>query len=287
MGIFVRIWTRTVRPLSGLGWLAPESHGSLGEDLAPPALDGSKAIVASQFKEAAGLSLAAEDQEFSLAARIVALPIANPIHYKVAVLLPEVSILVRVKSEAVREAILSAATTEFSERGYLKATVNSIARGARTAPSNVYVYFASKLEIVLAIYEPWFKEQILNLEKAVAKKRTPEEKILRLVSGLLRDIADDENGYTSTLIAALATATPPDGYKPDLLLWAEEKIGGMIQEATMGSDMSGRRLHSLARLLMLLFDGVAVRSNLKQNIGTTTAMLNVISDVISSDFLSK
>src|SRR6202165_3345074 len=48
---------------------------------------------------------------------------------------------------------------------------------AGTAPSNVYVYFASKLEIVLAIYEPWFKRKILALEKAVAKKKTREQKI--------------------------------------------------------------------------------------------------------------
>ena len=66
---------------------------------------------------------------------------------------------------------------------------------AGTAPSNVYVYFASKLEIVLAIYEPWFKRKILALEKAVAKKKTREQKIQCLVEGLLRNIADDNAGY--------------------------------------------------------------------------------------------
>jgi len=191
--------------------------------------------------------------------------------------------LARVKSEAVREAILSAATTEFSEKGYLKTTVNTIAKGAGTAPSNVYVYFASKLEIVLAIYEPWFKDKILELEKAVARKKTAEQKIFCLVEGLLRDIADDETGYTATLIAALATATPPDGYRPDLLLWAEERIGAMINEAFPGNGKD-RRVPSLARLLMLVFDGVAVRSNLKQNIGTTNAMLTLVSQVVASDF---
>ncbi len=193
-------------------------------------------------------------------------------------------VLARVKSEAVREAILSAATVEFSEKGYLKTTVNSIAKGAGTAPSNVYVYFASKLEIVLAIYEPWFKRKILALEKAVAKKKTREQKIQCLVEGLLRDIADDNAGYTSTLIAALATAQPPDGYRPDLLLWAEGRIAAMIGEAVSETGRTNRNLPSLARLLMLVFDGVAVRSNLKQNIGTTNAMLSVIAGLISSDF---
>lgn len=189
--------------------------------------------------------------------------------------------MARVKSEAVREAILSAAMTEFSEKGYLKSTVNSIAKGAGTAPSNVYVYFASKLEILLAIYEPWFKDRILNLEKIVAKKKSREQKIRTLVEGLLRDIADDDDRFTATLMAALATATPPDNYKPDLLLWAEERIAAMIGEAT-DAARGERRLPSLARLLMLVFDGVAVRSNLRQNIGTTNAMLSIVTDVIAS-----
>lgn len=191
--------------------------------------------------------------------------------------------MARVKNEAVREAILSAATMEFSEKGYLKTTVNTIAKGAGTAPSNVYVYFASKLEIVLAIYEPWFKKKIFELEKAVARKKRPEQKIYCLIEGLLRDIADDETGYTATLIAALATATPPDGYRPDLLLWAEERIRRMIGEA-FDENGDDHRLPSLARLLMLVFDGVAIRSNLKQNIGTTTGMLTLVSQVVASDF---
>jgi AcrR family transcriptional regulator len=194
--------------------------------------------------------------------------------------------LARVKSEAVRKAILSAATSEFSKKGYLKTTVNSIAKGAGTAPSNVYVYFASKLEIVLAIYEPWFKRKILELEKAVARKRMPEQKISCLVEGLLRDIADDKTGYTATLIAALATATPPVGYRPDLLLWAEERIAAMIGGAFCEGSKD-RHLPSLARLLMLVFDGVAVRSNLKQNIGTTDAMLGLVARVVGLGFAQR
>lgn len=191
--------------------------------------------------------------------------------------------MARVKSEAVREAILSAAMKEFSEKGYLKSTVNSIAKSAGTAPSNVYVYFASKLEILLAIYEPWFKDRIESLETIVAKKRSREQKIRCLVEGLLRDIADDDSRFTATLMAALATAEPPDNYRPDLLLWAEERIAAMIGEAAHAGP-GERRLPLLARLLMLVFNGVAVRSNLKQNVGTTNAMLSIISEVVASSF---
>lgn len=195
--------------------------------------------------------------------------------------------MARVKSEAVREAILAAAATEFSEGGYLKTTINAIANRAGTAPSNVYVYFPSKLEIALAIYEPWFKKKILALEKAVAKMKTREQKIRRLVEGLLREIADDKSGYTSTLIEALATAKPTDAYSPELLLWAENKIVGMIRSATAEGSKRNDGLLSIAHLLMLIFDGVALRSNLKQEIDSSHEMLSVMVRFIASDIKAK
>ncbi len=56
--------------------------------------------------------------------------------------------MAQVKKIEVRDRILAAATQLFAERGYARATVSQIAKAAGTAPSNVYVYFSSKLEIV-------------------------------------------------------------------------------------------------------------------------------------------
>ena len=72
----------------------------------------------------------------------------------------------RVKRDSVREAILASAVQHFSNEGFLRATISGIAKDAGTAASNVYVYFPSKLDLALAVFEPWLKKGILKLERA-------------------------------------------------------------------------------------------------------------------------
>lgn len=168
--------------------------------------------------------------------------------------------LVRLKSEAVREAILASAATEISANGYLDTTIGRIAKGAGIAPSNVYVYFESKLQIYFTIYEPWFKEQFVMLERTVEKRSTRDEKISALVRGILRDIADDKTGYTAALMEALAAVKPKDKYKPDLLAWAEEKIEDMVVRSVGGYHHGHPSLKAFAHLMMLTFDGTALRT---------------------------
>jgi AcrR family transcriptional regulator len=57
--------------------------------------------------------------------------------------------MARVKNEQVRKAILQAAADQFQDKGYIATTIGGIARAAGTSQSNVYVYFASKIEIAL------------------------------------------------------------------------------------------------------------------------------------------
>ena len=167
--------------------------------------------------------------------------------------------MARVKNESVRQAILTSAASQIAMTSYMDTTIARIAKGAGIAPSNVYVYFESKLQIYFTIYEPWFRSQIAALERAVSRARTPEQKIKRLVHGLLNDVADDKTGYTSALMEGLAIVMPKDKYKPDLLHWAEKKIVEMVCGALDGYTPDDARLQAFARLLMLTFDGVALR----------------------------
>jgi AcrR family transcriptional regulator len=143
----------------------------------------------------------------------------------------------------------------------MRTTIGAIATGARTAPSNVYVYFPSKLDVALAVYEPWLKSQVQALEKAVAAQKSGEAKVRRLVDGLLRRIPEDEGGHTTILVQALSAARPNEPYNPELLHWIEGRIAGMLRRA-LGVTFSEPESMALARGLMLVFDGVALRRNL-------------------------
>lgn len=179
--------------------------------------------------------------------------------------------MARVKNESVRQAILTSAASQIAMTSYMDTTVAKIAKGAGIAPSNVYVYFESKLQIYFTIYTPWFEAQMLALERAVARLKTPERKIQRLVGGLLNDIADDKTGYTSALMEGLAIVMPKDKYKPDLLHWAENKIVQIVCDAIEGSKPEDPRLRAFAHLLMLTFDGVAMRVKSQRAANESTA----------------
>lgn len=167
--------------------------------------------------------------------------------------------MARVKNESVRQAILTSAASQIAMTSYMDTTIAKIAKGAGISPSNVYVYFESKLQIYFAIYEPWFRSQMTALDQAVSRARTPRKKIERLVRGLLHEIADDRTGYTSALMEGLAIVTPKDKYTPHLLHWAEETIAQIACRALDGNGLDDPRLRAFARLLMLTFDAVAMR----------------------------
>lgn len=171
--------------------------------------------------------------------------------------------MARVKSEKMFENITLAAEALFEKHGYIGTTISRIAKEAGTAPSNVYVYYPSKIEIAFAVFDPWLRERISELEERVASCAGVREQLTTLVEGLLSDIAGDESGRTLTLVQALATARKTDEYSPALLHWTEERILGMIARALPDGDPE--LLRSLAHVLMLAFDGVALRQNLRRS----------------------
>lgn len=169
--------------------------------------------------------------------------------------------MARVKSEKMRESITLAAEQLFAEHGYIGTTISRIAKTAGTATSNVYVYYPSKIEIAFAVFDPWLRRKIAELEEQVAARDTPRDQLETLVRGLLDGIAADGSGRTLTLVQALATAKKSDQYSPDLLYWTESKILDMIMRALPDGDRDAQK--ALAHLLMLSFDGVALRQNLR------------------------
>jgi len=98
------------------------------------------------------------------------------------------------------------------------------------------------------------------LRDDVADQTTPSQKLECLVNGIFNGIAADETGQTLTPIQALAMATKTDHYSPELLNWTETQVLKMAQGAL--TDGNPQTLASSALVLMLCFDGVALRQKL-------------------------
>jgi AcrR family transcriptional regulator len=181
--------------------------------------------------------------------------------------------MAQVKKTEVRDRILAAATRLFAERSYALATINQIARAADTAPSNVYVYFRSKLEIVFAIYAPWLKEHLEALTQEVDALRTPEAKVLRVVQKLWRDIPADRNAFANNLIQAVSSATQEDCYDPALLRWTEQKIATILSRALPAARAAEIDCMRFAHVLMMAFDGFAMNYRIRRAIHCDDGMI--------------
>ena len=163
--------------------------------------------------------------------------------------------MAQVKKAEVRDAILAAASELFTDRGYAATTIAQIAQRAGVSSANVYVYFASKLEMLYAIYDPWMRARIERLERELSAINGPNARIRHLLATFWRDIPGEQNGFAVNVMQAIAAYEQGQGYRPTLLVWMEQRIDRMIRDA-LPAERS-RRLGDapIAHLVVMAFDG--------------------------------
>jgi len=92
-----------------------------------------------------------------------------------------------------REAILRAAITVFAHNGYFNSKVADIAREAGVADGTVYLYFKSKDDLLVSIFERSMREGLAHGVAAVGTLRDPRERLLRLARAHLARLGRDRN----------------------------------------------------------------------------------------------
>ena len=78
-----------------------------------------------------------------------------------------------------RDAILRAATEIFARHGYFQAQVADVARAAGVAAGTVYLYFRSKDDLLISIFERTMREAIAEGRAALAALDDPRERLAR------------------------------------------------------------------------------------------------------------
>src|SRR6266849_9093880 len=78
-----------------------------------------------------------------------------------------------------REAILRAATDVFAQRGFFNAQVADIARAAGVAAGTVYLYFRSKDDLLVSIFERSMRDALAEGRAVVAEVTDPSERLRR------------------------------------------------------------------------------------------------------------
>src|SRR5258708_18818801 len=78
-----------------------------------------------------------------------------------------------------REAILRAATDVFAQRGFFNAQVADIARAAGVAAGTVYLYFRSKDDLLISIFERSMRDALADGRARVGADTDPRERLRR------------------------------------------------------------------------------------------------------------
>jgi TetR/AcrR family fatty acid metabolism transcriptional regulator len=92
-----------------------------------------------------------------------------------------------------RDAILRAAIDVFAERGFFNAQVADIARAAGVAAGTVYLYFKSKDDLLVSIFDRSMREGLTLGRAAVADLDDPRERLRRLARAHLARLGGDRN----------------------------------------------------------------------------------------------
>ena len=168
--------------------------------------------------------------------------------------------MAQVKKAEVRAAVLNSARKLFIEKGYADTQLLTIAAHAKTSKSNIYKYYSSKFELLMALYDPWLRERVALLEAETLA--APRDKRLRtFLQMLLVDIPLEDGCFANLLMQALGT--DPQEYSPELLRWFEGKIAEILS-ACIDDDLDPAELRMLAELIVLVHDGFLIASRVKR-----------------------
>ena len=92
-----------------------------------------------------------------------------------------------------REAILRAAIDVFADRGFFHAQVADVARAAGIAAGTVYLYFRSKDDLLVSVFERTMREALGEARAAVAGVPDPAERLRRFARLHLARLGRDRN----------------------------------------------------------------------------------------------
>jgi TetR/AcrR family fatty acid metabolism transcriptional regulator len=92
-----------------------------------------------------------------------------------------------------RDAILKAATRVFAQRGFFNAQVADVAKAAGVAAGTVYLYFRSKDDLLVSLFERTMRDAIAEGRAALAGITCPRDRLARIARLHLERLGRDRD----------------------------------------------------------------------------------------------
>lgn len=188
-----------------------------------------------------------------------------------------------------RERILRAATRVFARKGFYATRVSEVAKAAGVADGTIYLYFKSKDDLLVSLFEDRIMLLLQTLERALGERNTPEER-LRCVIEMQLGLLEGERDLAEVITVNLRQSTKlmKQYAAPKFLLYLETIARVIAEGQKAGAFRADLSPHTVARTIFGALDGITMTWALgKAEPGGLSRAATQVADLLLQGLLAK
>ena len=143
------------------------------------------------------------------------------------------------KREDKRARILESAVKVFAEKGFFGATVAEVARAAGVADGTIYLYFKSKDELLLTLFDEKMGELARLASEAIAGAKTADARLRRLILLHLKVVEDNPQLASVLILELRQSSTFLKDYDKSRLSNYLDLIGKVVKDGQAAREFRG------------------------------------------------
>lgn len=158
-----------------------------------------------------------------------------------------------------RERILTAAERIFARRGFFAAKVSDVAKEAGVADGTIYLYFKSKDDLLISLFERRMQQVNDTLRAAVAGIPSPREQLRAFIKTYLQLVNDEPAAAEVLTIELRQSSKFMKEYENPQFADFLRLLGGIIAAAQERGELSSTiPAHVAARMIFGVLDELAL-----------------------------
>jgi TetR/AcrR family fatty acid metabolism transcriptional regulator len=158
-----------------------------------------------------------------------------------------------------RERILSSAMRVFAEKGFFGAKVSDIAEAAGVADGTIYLYFKSKDDLLISLFEEQMERVNDELGRAMDGAASPPEKLRRFIRAYMDLVAENRHAAEVITIELRQSAKFMKEYRNPRFAEFLKRLAAVIDEGQKkGTLKNGMPAPVAARALFGALDELAL-----------------------------
>jgi TetR/AcrR family fatty acid metabolism transcriptional regulator len=158
-----------------------------------------------------------------------------------------------------RERILTAAERIFARHGFFAAKVADVAKEAGVADGTIYLYFKSKDDLLISVFERRMQQLLAEIRAAVVHKARPRDQLRAFVKTYLQLVHDEPTASEVLTIELRQSSKFMKEYDNAALADFLRLLGGIVAAAQADGTLDAQvPSHVAARMIFGMLDELAL-----------------------------